>query len=82
MERLATHPRRSPCPILPGLNEFFFKVCLISKFQPLGTEKSLLYNMASVKPNGATTFIELIRGGSTHFLKQISTGQKLFMSSR
>ena len=48
----------------------------------LGTEKSLFYNMAGAKRNGATTFIELIRGGSTHCMKQISTGQKLFMSSR
>ena len=44
--------------------------------------EKFIYNMAGAKRNGATTFIELIRGGSTHFLKQISTGQKLFMSSR
>ena len=29
----------------------------------LGTEKSLFYNMAGAKRNGASTFIELIRGG-------------------
>ena len=44
---------------------------------PLGTGESLFYNMAGAKRNGAATFIELIMGGSTHFLKQISTGRKL-----
>ena len=33
----------------------------------LGTEQSLFYNMAGAKGNGATIFIELIRGGSTPF---------------
>ena len=52
------------------------------KQKSLGTVQSLFYNMAGAKHNRATTFIELIRGGSTQFLKQISTGQKLFISSR
>ena len=33
----------------------------------LGTEQTLFYNMAGAKRNGATTFIELIRGGSKLF---------------